>query len=381
MTMKVLFFSDSREFGGHESLTTSALHYMANRADLDVGVVYYERNVRLREVLRKIAENTRLNLYPLPLKSEGPRPFRPILWASHLPCIYRWMKLLSPDVLVVAQGNIEIGCLGVVAGKKAGLHVISYIPFAHSLADSGGPLNKLRAMIDRRLYCLPDEFITSSRTAKKMLQEWGVRTTITVIPNGIDLRSIPSDRAKKREAYGLSDSDFVAAVIGRIAFGQKGQDFLVKAIATYREQLQGILFWIIGDGPDTPKLRDLIRELRIEDRVRLIPWSTDIYSFYSAINLLLIPSLFEGLPQVMIEAMWYGRPIVASNIDGMAEVLPREWLFRRGDSESLVETLLRMRSADNSRYVAAHKRRVIEEFSMTSFQQRFCTAVIESDQF
>jgi glycosyltransferase involved in cell wall biosynthesis len=291
------------------------------------------------------------------------------------------MECIDPDVVVISQGNIEGSWLGLVVAKRAGLRTVSYIPMAQPLGSSGSRLVfRGRALVDRILYGVPDKFITINKSAKQMLLERGARTEIDVIPNGIELKSSPSDRASARRDFGLAEKDYVVATIGRIVFGQKAQNFLIEAIAKHRHQLHTFHFFVVGEGPDELKLRKMIRDLRLSDCVSILPWQNDLSSFYSAIDLLVIPSYFEGVPLVMLEAMWHGIPIVASDVDGMAEILPPEWLCRRGDQESLANTLLHVRQANNSQYLAAHKRRVAEEFSVASFQKHFCKAVIGTRQ-
>jgi glycosyltransferase involved in cell wall biosynthesis len=287
------------------------------------------------------------------------------------------MKRVSPDVVVISQGNIEVSWLGLVAAKRAGLRTISYIPMAQTLGSGSGFISRCRAILDRGFYRLPNKFITISESAKRALWERGAKAEIDVVPNGIEFRHSAADRAMVRHSYGFSENDYVTAVIGRIAFQQKAQDFLVQALARYRDQLRDFHFCVIGEGPDEEKLRNMIQEMKVGDSVSIFPWHSDISSFfYSAIDLLLIPSHFEGVPLVMLEAMWHGVPIVASDVDGMAEMLPGEWLFRRGDAESLVNTLLNVQRVDSSEFISAHKRRVVEEFNVSKFQKRFCTAVL-----
>jgi glycosyltransferase involved in cell wall biosynthesis len=232
-------------------------------------------------------------------------------------------------------------------------------------------------MLDRYLYTMPDKFITISESVKRMLLERGAKAEISVIPNGIELNHCNGNRTKMRRAYGFSEGEYIAGVVGRIAFRQKAQDFLINAIASYKEQLEDVRFCVIGDGPDEQKLRGMIRDAKLDDRVRMLPWNSDLSSFYSALDLLIIPSRFEGVPLVMLEAMWHEVPVVASNVDGMAEVLPSEWLFQCENPESLVSVLLRVRSADNSRLLAANKKTVSEQFSMSRFQNSFHSVVAD----
>lgn len=373
--IKVLFYSDVREYGGHEAMTVAAARFLACQPELHVSFIYHDKNQRLGEELRDIAQREKLTLVPLPLKSEGPPLLRLIRQAGKLPLARRVMKHVNPTVVVICQGNIGLCWLGLLAAKSTGFRIISYIPMAHPANSSFAVRSQCRALLNRVLYRVPDKFITINESAKRMLREGGAKAEIEVVRNGIELNHSACGRAGARRALGFSEREYIAAVIGRITFGQKAQDFFVEAIARYRRQLNGFRFCVIGEGPDEQKLRMMINNLGVNDCVFILPWHTDLSSFYSAVDAIVIPSHFEGVPLVMLEAMWYGLPIVASNVDGMAELLPPEWLFRRGDTESLVNTLQSVRRADNSRYIAVQRRRVAEEFNMQRFQRQFYETV------
>ena len=379
MKRRILFYCDAREFGGHEYMTTSAVRFMAEQQGLDVSFAYNDRNQRLHDELSSIRERGNITLYPLRLKSEGLRWVRPLFYFSRLLSVQRLMQAVEPDAIVVSQGNIEISSLGLLAAKRSRRRTISYIPMAQELGTSSGLLSVARRAVNAYLYNLPDRFITISEGIKQMLRQRGVRCEILVVRNGIELESNENgNRSSHRSAYGFSADDYVVAVVGRIVFGQKAQDFLVNTVARYKDYLQGILFCVVGEGRDEQKLRNMIRHANLEDRFSILPWTRNLSSLYSAADMLLIPSRFEGVPLVMLEAMWHQVPVVASNVDGMAEILPREWLFRCGDACSLVDTISRVRSADSLQLLQANKKRVSEEFSMSQFQKRFCAEITEA---
>jgi glycosyltransferase involved in cell wall biosynthesis len=374
--MKILFYSDSREFGGHEYMTVAAIRFMSEQPNLQLSVIYYERNFRLHNELCEIQEGRNLTLFPLSIKSEGLPATRPLYWISRLPRLRRLIRSVAPDVVVVSQGNIEVSCLGLMAAQLAKTQKISYIPMAHGVALSSGPLAIARAIASRYLYRLPDKFITISKDARDMLTQHGVTSEIAVVPNGIELRPREDEnRSTSRLTYGFRDDQYVIAVVGRIVFRQKGQDFLVNAIARYREQLRGIHVCVIGEGPDEQRLRTMIGEASLQDSISILPWKHGLASLYSAVDMVLIPSRFEGVPLVMLEAMWHQLPVAASNVDGMAEVLPKEWLFQGGDAASMVETVTRLRSTEQSELLAVNKKRVAKEFDISRFQEKFCAEV------
>jgi glycosyltransferase involved in cell wall biosynthesis len=91
--------------------------------------------------------------------------------------------------------------------------------------------------------------------------------------------------------------------------------------------------------------------------------------------MLVIPSWYEGLPLVMLEAMYYGLPIIASDVDGMAEILPNQWLFKCGDSNALIETFFKVMQADNSEFIFKNNQRILSEFNVNIFGENFLEAI------
>jgi len=352
---------------------------MAEQSDMEVGFAYYERNSRLEKHLSNAGEESQLALYPLPLKSEAPPVIRTLVCISRFPLLRALMESLEPDVVVLSQGDAKVSSIGLLAAKSAKLRTISYIPLAHKNTSRFWFKSVFHDLIDRYLFGLPDEFITSSESAKFGLRRHGVSVPISLVHSGIDLGgSENGDRLEKRRNYGFSDNEYIVAVVGRIVFQQKAQDLLVDAVSQYREQLNGVRFCVMGDGQDEQKLRRMICEQRLTNHISILPWSWDVASLYVAADMLLIPSRFEGMPQVMLEAMWHELPVVASDVDGMAELLPTEWLFRSGDPNSLVATVCRVRQSDNSQLLSTNKQRVRDNFGISQFQSRFCLAVTQS---
>jgi glycosyltransferase involved in cell wall biosynthesis len=239
-----------------------------------------------------------------------------------------------------------------------------------------GKLAAIRDRINLYYHSLPDEFIAISNSGKNMLVQQGVRSKISVVYCGPELQLCKlQDRSESRRKYGINDKDYVVGLIGRIQFLHKGHDFLIDSISKYLNKLENIKLIIVGDGPDENILKSLINSKGLNKLVTLVPWSNDLSYIYSAIDMLVIPSRFEGLPLVMLEAMYYSLPIVASNVDGMAEVLPKEWLFQFCDSHSLIETMLRVKHKDNTKILSNNKSRILTEFNYNRFGENFYKAI------
>ncbi|MDX2099583.1 MAG: glycosyltransferase family 4 protein [Leptolyngbyaceae cyanobacterium bins.59] len=378
---RILFYDDGRGFGGHLVSAVDAVQYLAENTHFKVAFMFYEGNHRLHERLQWVQQQGgNLELYPMPYQESKLRTIGALLASSTVEKIQALIDAIHPDKVVIAQGAIELCSLGMLAAKRGGYPTISFIALSHKLSTMGGKLAWLRDWLNLYYYRLPDQFITTSIHAKSTLMEHGVKVPIDLVYYGPNLKSwVLRDRTESRHKYGLSQQDYVVGLVGRIQFVHKGHDFLINAIAEHIHSLrdQKIKFMIVGDGPDELALRERIEQHQLQEQIMLVPWSQESSYIYSAIDMLVIPSRFEGLPLVMLEGMYYGLPIIASAVDGMVEVLPESWLFPYGDRAALIQTLLRVKQTDNRPYLDQHRTRILEEFNVEQFGQGFYQALAE----
>lgn len=151
---------------------------------------------------------------------------------------------------------------------------------------------------------------------------------VTTIHNGIDTgiyRPRPEQRDTARRAWGLPEDAFVVAGVGRLTH-QKNFELFLEIAA----QVPNAHFVIGGTGEDETALRAQVARLGIGGRVKFLGYVGDMPSLWPALDCLLLTSRYEGLPITILEAMACGVPIVASNLDGMREIL------RNGENAALI---------------------------------------------
>jgi glycosyltransferase involved in cell wall biosynthesis len=144
---------------------------------------------------------------------------------------------------------------------------------------------------------------------------------VITIRNGVDLAGWPAskiERQKKRMELRLGASDLLVGSIGRLD-RQKGFPILIAAMARLKETPLRCV--ILGDGPERARLEALIRSYHLERSVWLLGEKGEIPSWLSAFDLYCLPSLWEGLPNALLEAMALGLPVVASGVDGVPEAV------------------------------------------------------------
>lgn len=141
----------------------------------------------------------------------------------------------------------------------------------------------------------------------------GLGVSPTVVRNGLP---VPHAAPDARAALGIDEDAVLIGGIGRLA-PQKGWDVLCHAAATLRAHCPGAVVAIVGEGPERARLELLARE----HGVRLLGARADAASLLCAFDVLAAPSRFEGLALVPIEALHAGVPVVATDVDGLRDVV------------------------------------------------------------
>jgi len=214
-------------------------------------------------------------------------------------------------------------------------------------------------LFENRLYSY-DKVFAISKAVKDDLIASGFRKIkkIIVINNGIEFQKITL-----KHKFSL-DETFKLIQVGRLKVDQKGQDLSIKAISFLKKIGFSIHLDIVGKGEDQGILNDLVKELNLENDISFIgekerDW---IYANLKRYNILLQPSRIEGFGLTILESLGAKLPVIASNIDGPAEILQNEkygFLFNNGEVEDLVNRIKEIH--------ALYKQNKIEEFVDESY--------------
>ena len=178
-------------------------------------------------------------------------------------------------------------------------------------------------LVDRWLKERDDLLIAECDASRGfLLKKLGYKPAkVITIRNGVDLAgwSVSKiDRQKKRMELRLSAGDVLVGAVGRLD-RQKGFGTLIEAMS--RLKRGPLRCAILGDGPERPRLEALIRRHHLESSVWLLGEKDEIPSWLSAFDLYCLPSLWEGLPNALLEAMALGLPVIASGVDGVPEAV------------------------------------------------------------
>ena len=193
---------------------------------------------------------------------------------------------------------------------------------------------------------------------------------VTVIPNLVPAEAQPTPFHEATPCTGL--------LMGRAGNPIKGFDLFLKALALRR--IEGWHFRIVGPGVDSDRvLLDLVYRHRLEDQVELLPASADPYQLIRSSSCLIMPSRYEALPMVALEALSIGRPILASDVDGLREIIIpglNGILFPAGNVAKLSASLAYMHdNAERLEYFANNASATVNRFRRPVVLREWCALV------
>lgn len=173
----------------------------------------------------------------------------------------------------------------------------------------------------------------SQETTDQLHKHVGIsRRRLLTIPNGVDGKrySVTIDRAAKLRSIGLqADRPLVLGVCARLT-EQKGISFLLEAMPEILARHANAFLLVVGDGPCADQLKTLTNNLGIAPNVKFLGSREDVPELLQLFDVFVLPSIWEGLPMALLEAMAAGRAIVATDVGGVATAI------EHGDSGLLI---------------------------------------------
>ena len=246
---------------------------------------------------------------------------------------------------IVREENVDIvhshidfnSALTLSGGRRGGAKKL----IAHSHNTNNVNLKSFKGrlaakLMRRRLNRLADVRIACGEEAGKFL--FG-RNRYTVISSGINLDTFKFNeqyRKELREKYKISKDTRVWLTVGRLE-EVKNHDFLLSLLTNYRDQCPNTQLFIIGDGSLADQYKERIKQLKLAKQVHLLPSRADINKYYSMADVFMLPSFFEGVPTVGIEAQANGlKCLFSTNVPIQTKLLntsefllldhPQDWV-------------------------------------------------------
>ena len=264
----------------------------------------------------------------------------PVIWLDKKngldpSCIFRLYRLIrqfNPDVV---HSHIYAGKYAHIAAMMAGVKNKVYT--VHNVAqkeatDSNKRMNKV---LFKKLGVVP---VALTQEIQKSIEDvYGIdESKIPVVFNGI-----PLEKCKPIQVYKKNATEIVH--VGRF-FEAKNHRNLIYAFADVHTEFPEIHLKLYGDGPLRNDMETLVSELQIDNYIHFMGLTNDVYSVMSEADVFILPSIYEGMPMTLIEAMATGLPIITTPVGGIVDMLEdgSEAIFTGTDSDSIADSICRL---------------------------------------
>jgi len=279
----------------------------------------------------------------------------------------KWLSRSNADVCQTFLHHANV--LGMLAAKSAGIrHRVAGIRVAES--------KRLRCRIERYALKSSQSVICVSAAVEQFAasQLGCSHSKLTVIPNGVDANFLSAAERFDWTQIGWPSDAAVSLFVGRL-HPQKGIELLQSKVDELAPRGSNRRLLLVGDGPLRSELELWVANCDPQ-QVQLLGWRPDVASLMVSSRLVVLPSRYEGMPNVILEAMASGKPVVCSRVEGSKELLQHDWpqqTFEVGDSQQM--TVLASRFLDNPAIAtatgAANQQFVNQHHSLVSVVKRY----------
>ncbi len=358
---KVLHVIDSLDLGGAQTFLLDLVkHHDQTRYLPEVATMHG------MGVYAKVFEDA-----GVPVQSLSPVRFPPF----YIPNFWKLLRSGNYDILHfhLFGANLCAKPLAIAAGHPA-------IIVHDQCNDASRENNPMLLAADAFWNRCSDRVIAVSESTRRYLldREDLDDAKVTMIPNGIDTSVFKpaggDERDRARFELGLPIGAFVIGGVGRLV-SQKNFSLFLKIASNVLRVHTGVIFVIAGTGPLESQLSEEAATLGIAERVRFLGHVSDRVGLYRALDALMMTSDFEGTPMTLLEAMASGLPVVASAVDGIAEVCTHRedaLLASVGQTDEF-EEYCRLIISDKSRCFdlgAAARRTILERYEISALARR-----------
>lgn len=274
--------------------------------------------------------------------------------------------LRTKNIRVIHTHGYKSNLYGLMATKMSGIPIVSTI---HGWTGET-KIVRMYEILDRWIIGRMDQVVAVSPPLMETIRGFGISDgRLAFIPNGIDTKKFDPEGvfSDLRSKYGLSEGSIVLGCVGRLN-AEKGHTLLLRAFKKLQQKIPHVFLVIIGDGPLRKNLLDYVKVNDLHHRVIFAGFQKDMPSFYKMMDIFVLPSLTEGVPIALLEAMAMELPVVATSVGGMPYMIKSGetgFLIPPQDKEALLEHLLHLiKNTDIGKDLGKRARKcVLERFS------------------
>ena len=262
--------------------------------------------------------------------------------------IYRLIKRIRPHI--VHTHTSKAGLLGRLASFLARVPIIIHTPHGHVFHSYYGPvMTKVFVFAEKILSFITDKITALTNRERDEHLEEGIASIekYVVIHSGVmldRLMNMSVDAGAVRGEFGIAQDSNVIGVVGRLV-PIKGHKYLVSAAKRIIKEFRNTVFVFVGDGYLSSRLERQAESVGVRKNIIFTGWRKDAVEILDLFDILVLPSLNEGMGKVLVEGMALGKPIIASNVGGIIDLVrngENGILVPPGDSDALGEAILQL---------------------------------------
>lgn len=256
--------------------------------------------------------------------------------------------------------------------RKNGTKVI-YMVHGFHFFKGGSKVNWLLYYpIETFMASSADMIVTVNNEDYQCAKKMNVKQVKYIHGIGINTKrlTVGEERNDIRKELGLKETDFIVLSVGELN-KNKNQKVILEAIAMLNDL--GIHYILCGKGDQLDNLKQLARELKIENKVHFLGYRTDVVDICSQSDVYVMPSLREGLPVASLEAMYCGLPLVTSNIRGLVDVMKdgkTGYLCNPKDVKAFAEGIRKLQEQESLRKeMGVYNKEIVKPFCLENTKQ------------
>lgn len=239
--------------------------------------------------------------------------------------IRRILKKNKPSI--VHTHTSKAGLLGRFAAKLAQTPIVVHTPHGHVFFGYFGPFKtKVFIILEKLASLITDRIVALSEREKQDYTKFKIahEDKFVVIHSGVELDRFKeltsSEKQYFKKKLGIPENSLIVGTVGRLE-PVKGPEFLIKAAKFIISKYPNTFFIFAGEGYLRENLEEQALKLGLENNLIFLGWRADVTKVISIYDVFALPSLNEGMGRVLVEAMALGKPIVASNIGGITDLV------------------------------------------------------------
>lgn len=363
--IKITFIVESLDVGGTELSLLKWLRH-CDRKNFEPSVISFRKGPLMKDL-----ENSNVHATVIHKKF----PFD----VSFFYRLVRKLAKMKPDVVHCRNGIPAIS-YGVLATRFARIPVICSIHGrTHYIRQN------IKTWLWFRIMRLSQTIITVTEGIGEEVSRYGniPRDKVKAIYNGIDLtgQAPAPSRENLRKESGFSRDDFLIGTVGNLR-AIKGQKYLVQAMPEILAKIGRAKVVLIGSGEEQENLQKLAAQLHISDKIKFLGYRENAGRLIGMFDVFVLPSLSEGFPNVLLEAIVAGVPVVATNAGGIPEIVrhgKEALLVNPADATGLAAAIIRLaeNSALRETLSANALRRVKDQFDIRTTLAQYDAAYLD----